>query len=162
MAEPAPGPLTQAQAAAVAGLSLRHFIRLLGEPGAPPKLQNAVGRAAGLPPEPFGKWLRARIASELGADENLSPQAERARLDRARANLAEQEYARRYRELIPRDEVAQAWSEQVLIAKNRLLSLPSRVSSDVLRLKTQREIEAVIRDRVIDILSELSNDPVKP
>ena len=155
-------PLTQAQAAAVAGLSLRHFIRLLGEPGAPPKLQNAVGRAAGLPPEPYGKWLRTRIASELGADETLSPQSERARLDRARAELAELELSRRRRELVPVEEVAQAWSEQVLIAKNRLLSLPSRVSSDVLRLKTQREIEAVIKEKVVEILTELSNDPVKP
>lgn len=161
MAEPIT-PLTQAQGAALAGLSLRHFQRLLAEPGAPPRLENAIGRQSGLPVEPFAKWLRSRIASELGADENLSPQAERARLDRARANLAEQEYARRYRELIPRDEVAQAWSEQVTIAKNRLLSLPSRVSSDVLRLKTQRAIENALKDAVIQILTELSNDPVHP
>ena len=161
MAEPIT-PLTQAQAAAVAGLSLRHFIRLLGEPGAPPKLQNAVGRAAGLPPEPYGKWLRTRIAAELGTEENLSPQAERARLDRARAELAELELSRRRRELIPVEEVAQAWSEQVTIAKNRLLSLPSRVSSDVLRLKTQRAIENALKDAVIQILTELSNDPVHP
>lgn len=74
-----------------------------------------------------------------------------------RAKLAELEYKAKVRELIPVDEVAQAWSEQVTIAKNRLLSLPSRVSSDVLRLKTQREIERVLKDAVIDILEELAN-----
>ncbi len=161
MAEPVT-PLTQAQGAALAGLSLRHFQRLLAEPGAPPRLENAIGRQSGLPVEPFAKWLRSRIAAELGTDENLSPQAERARLDRARAELAELELSRRRRELIPVDEVAQAWSEQVTIAKNRLLSLPSRVSSDVLRLKTQRAIENALKDAVIQILTELSNDPVKP
>ena len=161
MAEPIT-PLTQAQGATLASLSLRHFQRLLAEPGAPPRLENSIGRQSGLPVEPFAKWLRTRIAAELGTDENLSPQAERARLDRARAELAELELSRRRRELIPVEEVAQAWSEQVTIAKNRLLSLPSRVSSDVLRLKTQRAIENVLKEAVIQILTELSNDPVHP
>ena len=161
MAEPVT-PLTQAQGATLAGLSLRHFQRLLAEPGAPPRLENAIGRQSGLPVESFAKWLRTRIAAELGTEENLSPQAQRARLDRARAELAELELSRRRRELVPVEEVAQAWSEQVTIAKNRLLSLPSRVSSDVLRLKTQRAIENALKDAVIQILTELSNDPVHP
>ncbi len=100
--------------------------------------------------------LRGRIAAELGAAETLSPQAERARLDRARAELAELDLGRKRLELIPKNEVAAAWSSQIHIAKSRLLSLPSRVSGEILRLRTQREIEGVIRDRIIEILDELS------
>ncbi len=92
--------------------------------------------------------------------QRLDGQAEKARLDQARANLAEQELARRARDLIPVAEVAEAWATQVLIAKNRLLALPSRVASDVLRLKSQREIESVIKTAVLEILTELSADPV--
>jgi phage terminase Nu1 subunit (DNA packaging protein) len=149
-------PITQAQAAVLAGLSLRHFQRLMAEPGAPPKIQTTTGRAAGLPVEPYRRWLRGRIAAELGAAETLSPQAERARLDRARAELAELDLGRKRLELIPKNEVAAAWSSQIHIAKSRLLSLPSRVSGEILRLRTQREIEGVIRDRIIEILDELS------
>ena len=74
-----------------------------------------------------------------------------------RAKLAELEYKTKTRELLPMDEVAAAWSEQVAIAKNRLLSLPARVSSDILRLKTQREIEAVIKAALVEILQELAD-----
>ena len=150
--------LTQIQAATLADLSLRHFARLLKEPGAPPLLANAEGRASGIPARPFRVWLRNRIARELGAGDSLSPQAERARLDARRADLAEVELAKRRGELVPIEEVAAVWSERVAVAKGRLLSLPSRVSAQVLRMKSQREIENAIKAAVVEVLQELSDE----
>lgn len=74
-----------------------------------------------------------------------------------KAKLAELELKRQTKELLPADEVAAAWADQIAIAKGRLLSLPSRVSGDVLRLKSQREIEEVIKSGIIVILEELSS-----
>ena len=59
--------------------------------------------------------------------------------------------------LIPAAEVSAAWADQISIAKGRLLSLPARVSGDILRLKSQRDIENTIKDAVITILEELAN-----
>ena len=92
----------------------------------------------------------------LASGERLDPAQERAALDRVRRRQVELLNLKAEGELIPRDEVAETWSSQILIAKNRLLSLPSRVSSDLLRLKNQRSIEQRIKDAVIEILEELS------
>lgn len=73
-----------------------------------------------------------------------------------RAKLAELEYKTKTGELLPREEVAAAWAEQIAIAKGRLLALPSRVSADVLRLKSQREIENVLKAALVVILEELA------
>lgn len=92
-----------------------------------------------------------------GADgERLDAQQERAMLDRVRRELGELDLARRRHDLIPVEEVREAWASQITIAKGRLLSLPSRISGEVLRLKSQREIENVIRDQIHTILMELS------
>jgi len=112
------------------------------------------------------KQVDSREALELiyggnGDGAHLDPSKERALLDRERRRQLELTNGRLERELIPKDEVAAAWSANVAIAKGRLLSLPSRVSSEVLRLTSQREIENAIRDRINEILTELSGDPVK-
>jgi len=74
-----------------------------------------------------------------------------------KAKLAELELKRQTRELLPADEVAAAWADQIAIAKGRLLSLPSRVSGELLRLKSQREVEDTIKAALVVILEELSD-----
>lgn len=81
----------------------------------------------------------------------------KAKNETIKAELTLLEYKQRTGELIPKDEVAAAWADQIAIAKGRLLSLPSRVSGEVLRLKTQREIEEVIKGAIVVILEELSD-----
>lgn len=86
----------------------------------------------------------------------------KAKNESYKAELTLLEYRQRIGELIPKDEVATAWADQIAIAKGRLLSLPSRVSGEVLRLRTQREIEDVIKAALITILEELSGTPGHP
>ena len=92
----------------------------------------------------------------LASGERLDPAQERAALDRVRRRQIEMANEKAEGNLIPKEEVAAAWTEQILIAKGRLLSLPSRVSSDLLRTKTQRDMEQRLRDAGIEILEELS------
>lgn len=80
----------------------------------------------------------------------------KAKNESYKAELTLLEYRQRVGELIPKDEVAAAWAENIAIAKGRLLALPSRVSGEVLRLKTQREVEETIKAAIITILEELA------
>ena len=88
--------------------------------------------------------------------ERLDPQQERARLDAERRRELEMRNARAAGELLPFDEVSAAWSEQIAIAKGRFLSMPARVSADVLRLKSQRDIEGILKAALVVILEELA------
>ena len=81
----------------------------------------------------------------------------KAKHETYKAHLSELEYKRQAGELLPVDEVAEAWANQVAIAKGRFLALPSRVSTNILRLKSQREIETLLREAIIVILEELAN-----
>lgn len=92
--------------------------------------------------------------------EALDPQRERALLDRERRKALELANAKTERTLIPVEEVAAAWSEQVMIAKNRLLSLPARTAPLLLRQRDLRTIETTLRDAVISILEELAGEAV--
>jgi hypothetical protein len=85
----------------------------------------------------------------------------RADHEELKAALRDLEVKQKTGELLPRDEVARAWSEQIAIAKGRLLSLPARVSADVLRLKTQREIERVLKAALVTILEELAGEAAR-
>jgi Ribonuclease G/E len=82
----------------------------------------------------------------------------RADHEELKAALRDLEVKQKTGELLPRDAVAKAWSEQIAVAKGRLLALPSRVSAEVLRLKSQREIERVLKSALIVILEELARD----
>ena len=97
-------PITQQQAADILGVTLRHFQRLMSEPGAPPKLVNANGRASGFRCGDYGKWLRSRWMAEAGVggdgkvyDEKL----ERARLLHHQANNESMKEATNRGELLP-------------------------------------------------------------
>ena len=80
----------------------------------------------------------------------------KAKNESYKAELTLLEYRQRVGELIPKEEVAAAWVENIAIAKGRLLALPSRVSGEVLRLKTQREVEELIKAAIVTILEELA------
>jgi len=80
----------------------------------------------------------------------------KAKHETYKAQLAELEYKRQARELIPADEVAEAWENQVSVAKGRLLALPARVAPAVLRATELREVERIVRDAVLGVLDELS------
>lgn len=91
-------------------------------------------------------------------DGNLDPQQQRARLDCARADLAELDLAQKRGNLLDASVVSETWSHQVLIAKGRLLAIPNRLAPIVVGMGDMREIELAIRDEIYSALTELSTD----
>jgi len=106
-----------------------------------------------------GKLYSGREALRLlrGEDgEHLDPSQEKAQLDRERRLLVEMERRQKEGELIPASQVEAAWTGYVATTKSRLMSLPSRLAPEMVRAKTIREAEKVIKVAVIECLEELS------
>jgi hypothetical protein len=91
--------------------------------------------------------------------EKLDPSQERALLDKVRRRGIEMANEKAAGKLLDADLVAQTWAAQVGIARGRLLALPARLAPAVLGLGDLRAIEAVIREAIHEVLTELSSDP---
>jgi phage terminase Nu1 subunit (DNA packaging protein) len=147
----APLLLTVAQLAAAAGLS-----------------QTATRqRLANLTPYRGEGRVQTFDATEalpqlFNAGDRLDASQERARLDKARADLAELELVTRRGELVPVAEVAATWSARVVRAKGRLLALPARLSPEMVRVSSQRDAERLIRAAILDALRALSQPDAPP
>lgn len=116
---------------------------------------------AGLEPEPGpSRALRFDSQKALSAllcgTAKLDPAQERAQLDQARRLQIEARLAADRGELLPVDEVATVWADQIRIAKERLLAIPTRVAPAVLRLDEIRDVERVMRDALLTVLEELA------
>ncbi len=145
--------LTQAQAAALLGVSTRRVRQRSQEDHPPP--QDETGQ---YPCEAFGKWLLDDFRRGLGIAEDgtvYDYDMERARLTHHQANSAALEEDAKRGRLIPAEQVKQTWSDLVASARAKLLALPSRLSS-VCAGKGQSEIETEARAIVVEALAELS------
>ena len=156
-------PITQQQAAEILGVTLRHFQRVIQEPGAPPKLVNAAGRASGFRPSDYGRWLRARWMAEAGVggdgtvyDEKL----ERARLLHHQANNESLKEKTNRGELIPAELVIDLGAALVAAARTRVLAIHSKVRGRFPELESAvlDEIETLTREA----LTELGSDGLHP
>lgn len=152
-------------------MSLESLSKISELTGMAPRTIKA--RLARLNPLVEGRVLRYETKEALpliyrvGIDaEALNPAVERALLDRERRKALELANGKLEGSLLPADQVAETWTRLVGVAKGRFLALPARVSSELLRLKTHREIESTLRAALIVILEELSSgeaeDPNPP
>jgi phage terminase Nu1 subunit (DNA packaging protein) len=127
---PEANPITQQQAADLLGVTLRHFQRIIKEPGAPPKLVNASGRASGFRCNEFGAWMRHRFAADMGVGEDgkvYDEKLERARLLHHQANNEALKEAINRGELIPAELVISLGAALVSAARAKMLAVPSKV-----------------------------------
>lgn len=86
--------------------------------------------------------------------EKMSP---KERLDWYRGTRERLALLRDQGELVPADEVAEAWLSQISVAKGRLLSLPVRVAPDLLGQSEPRDIERALKSAISEVLEELAN-----
>ena len=103
-------------------------------------------------------WLAKRDAKSPGTT-NQSLAQERARKERAQAELAEQTYRVRARELVPAAEVLRCGHMLVTAVRTKLLAWETTLSDRLYRAATVegiRGVERVIRDAVREVLTELS------
>lgn len=82
--------------------------------------------------------------------------AARARREEALASLAELDLAKQRGELIPADQVLQAWSGIFSVVQSILLGLPSRIAGGVAGAATTQEISAAAMVVVREALYELA------
>lgn len=90
--------------------------------------------------------------------EQLSPQREKALLDRERRRIAELERQEREKRLVAVDVVRDDWLAVVGIARSRLLALPSRIAPDLVGQNDMRAVEDRLRAAVHEVLQEMSDD----
>jgi phage terminase Nu1 subunit (DNA packaging protein) len=165
MATPAPLPLLERPQVAEL-LSVKSPTRIskweleglpVAEPGKPGKASK-YAQAAVVAWHVAREVARARGTGEGGLD----PAAERARKDRAQAELAEQMLASRGGALVPADEIKRAWAQLVIAAKSKLLALPRALAARLLTIESAPEIEALLRQHIVEALAELSSGQTGP
>jgi hypothetical protein len=156
MSDSAPN-LTGATAAVLAGMSERHFRRLLKDGTGPMQAPNGTH-----PPGQFRDWLRARWAADVGLGADGEPtesfQAERTRLTKAQADKAEMEAAELRRTLIRIEFVMQAWAEKIASWRAKLLAFPSKIAQRIATPDKMAEVQAQAQTVINELLNEFSGD----
>lgn len=107
------------------------------------------------------RYLRMRA---LGSSEKTGSELERAadeaRLAKAKADKAEMEAAEMRGELIPSDQVAEAFHGAIVIMKTRLNGIPARAAPVAYSAPSVSAAEAAIRREVDEALGELGKAQV--
>lgn len=119
-------------------------------------------RLAGLKPGRGPGRAQAFEAAEalpvlFGIGERRDPSTERARLDAARADLAELDLARKRGDLIEAHRVAEVWTAIITTAKGRMMALPARLAADMVATTDIREADNRIRAAIYEVLEELAS-----
>ena len=141
-------------AAALLHVSTRRLYQIANEDNPPPKAPDGK-----YPTCEFGDWLRARHANDLGVQQDgnvLDLQAERARLAKEQADKTAMENARQRGELVPVAAV-RGLLEKILSAfRTRILSLPTRIATQVIGIKATAEARDLIEEHLQEALNDLS------
>ena len=102
-------------------------------------------------------YLRNRtVNNDVGADDYAT---HRARLTSAKADMAEMEREQMKDNLIPADDVADAWDTMVSNMRSKLLSIPTKSATQTFAAKNVTEAKKILKEAVDDALEELCGDP---
>ena len=123
-----------------------------------PKLER--GRYALVPVvRAYIGYLRKRtVNADVGADDYAT---HRARLTSAKADMAEMEREQMRDNLIPADDVADAWDAMVSNMRSKLLSIPTKSATQTFAAKNVTEAKKILKEAVDDALEELAAIQVK-
>ena len=125
--------------------------------GLPVAQRGGKGRPSLYDPRAVAAWLQAREeASKTGGHADLAQ--ERARKERAQAILAEQTFAIRSGDYVPRRDVERAWAAEVAAIRTHLLAWPTTLADRVFRVATLEGlpgVERVLYEATREVLREL-------
>jgi len=147
--------VTREHAAAIAGMTARHLLRLHDEADPPP------WTGTGYDCEQFGRWLRRQFRRESGISEDgqvYDYEVERARLTKAQADRTELEAQELRGEMVRVPEVVEEWARQIGATKARCLSIPTKAAPRARSAGSDEEAAKIIEAEVLEALQELSND----
>jgi phage terminase Nu1 subunit (DNA packaging protein) len=148
----APIPVTVAELATVFNLT-RGRVYQLERAQILPRRQRGKHDLVGATTAYVG-YLQAR--AEGRGVEGQDVHAERSRLVRAQAKKAELEVAALERDLLPFDEVVQAWQQLVAAFRARTLAIPSKLAGR-LAMRESPQIQDELTAAVREALTELSH-----
>ena len=131
------------------GLSDRRHRQLAAEGYFPPPVRGQYQ----LTQTVQGLFRYFREQQHRGNDEFA---VERLRKTRAEANLAEIRLAKERRDAFDRKAVMRCWENILMVVRQKILAIPSKVSSRLAYMDDQKEIEADLDKEVADALEELS------
>ena len=127
------------------------------------KDRRTIGRILeGIPPD--GKangrdaWFIKTFlkASDNSGEGALDGAEQKARLDKARADLAELDLAVKEGRLVPASAIEKAWGNIATEVRTRLMSIPASTAPRITSKMTTVEIEAIIREQVDEALKAIS------
>lgn len=106
-------------------------------------------------------WRIKTVLAAIAADEGrgLNPAAEKARLDKARADIAEIELEKRRGETVTVSAVAQVWSDICTNLKTRLRSIPTKAAPMLAAEKRAEDCKDILSKFIDEALTELADDP---
>jgi hypothetical protein len=154
-----PVTVSRETAAAVLGISVRQLARLEAAGILTPVVRGRPGRPAQYDLLAVGPAYVKHVTSPDG----LVPAVERARRDRAAANLAEQAFEARSRALLPASEVKAGYGRLVGATKARLLAIPRAIAPQLAAATDPRSVEVILTAAIRAALSELAGrgDPLE-
>jgi phage terminase Nu1 subunit (DNA packaging protein) len=104
-------------------------------------------------------YLRDRaVNSDVGPDDYA---AQRTRLTKAKADMAEMEKEQMANSLIPASDVGDAWETMVSNMRAKMLSIPTKVATSVFVAEDVSETKRIIKEQINESLAELSTIQVK-
>lgn len=103
------------------------------------------------------RFLQDRSVAGGTAEGSIDYHAEKARLTKAQADLAEIEAAKARGELAPVEQVERAWSNFCAETRIKARKIPERVVSLLVGLMDEREIKRVILAEIDQVLEEMAS-----
>ena len=91
-------------------------------------------------------YVKKRVGNDL--------QYEKTRLTKAQADKTELEAQLVKRELLRAENVAQVWQSQIIAFRSRILSLPTKLSPDILQAQDLTEAKAILENALHEALKE--------
>ena len=129
-----PALITRRELAGALGCHPQTVNRWASE-GMPVATPGRGGRASRYDEAACRAWMDTRRTAAEGEPVDLV--RERARKERAQARLAEQQYAQRAGELLPRGEVEQVWAREIAAVRTKILAIETTHADRVHRAASE-------------------------
>lgn len=135
--------------------------------GCTPRHLQQLAKDGIIPKSERGRWPLAAVTAYCGylqLDARRGPadfQAERARLTRAQADLAEATLAQRRGELLDRGDVDAAVCAAFARVRARLLTVPSKTAAECAAEGQPAACAEIVRQAIFDALTELSETEIE-
>ena len=141
-----------AQFAPLVELTVQRVYQLCQQNILPKVVDGNLPLIAGM--QAYIRYLRG--FSNADAQSRTSFAHERARLFKARADIAEPKRQARFDRLVPIEEIEPSWAQLVSNFRTRIIAIPSKAATRVVGVRTAAQAQAILAEVVNEALLEIS------